>query len=279
MWKGNPTIHDPMLSIFNREGFDNGGTYVPTPLRLGVGISNELPQSDESRAFYDRFAVRTVVQNIADNRNFLALLEREEVPYEPATLLTVADIDEAVAEAQQVKLPSDVAESIAKLRQRLTADGHVIGDRRWRQSTFLLRAAAWLDGRTSVIEDDLEWMRFMLWDTPEQIDTVTKAVLACTSEQTQAVLAAIDYCRQASLDMRRAEALLDDSDSSPEMEKQRSEFTQQAATIISKTRKMTSRLEKIREQLASEGRSTARCEDAVARVGALRDDAVERGIG
>lgn len=280
IWKGNPTTHDPMLSILNREGFDNGGTYVPTPLMVAIGISNEMPQSDESMALYDRFSVRTTVDYIASNANFLLMLDRSDAPYVPSTTVDVSELLAARQAVSQVTVPQDVYATILQLRARLTQEGHRVSDRRWRQTTKLLKANAWLDGKTVVDEDDLEWIRFMLWEHPDQIPQVTQVVLETVSPQAAALLGASDALKAMSVEIRQAEgAQPPDSDRSPEAEAQRSEFTKLCAQSIAKLNRMRTQLEDVRDEAQKAGRKTDRANATLDAVNALRATTIQSGMG
>ena len=64
VFKANSAILNTLLTILNERLFDNGSERVPVPLLCMVAASNELPESEELDALYDRFLVRKQVQQV-----------------------------------------------------------------------------------------------------------------------------------------------------------------------------------------------------------------------
>ena len=60
IFKANSAILNTLLTILNERLFDNGSERVRVPLLCMVGASNELPESEELDALYDRFLFRKV---------------------------------------------------------------------------------------------------------------------------------------------------------------------------------------------------------------------------
>ena len=56
--KANSAILNSLLTILNERLFDNGSERINVPLLCLVGASNELPESEELDALYDRFLLR-----------------------------------------------------------------------------------------------------------------------------------------------------------------------------------------------------------------------------
>jgi MoxR-like ATPase len=66
VFKANSAVLNSLLTILNERLFDNGNTRVPVPLLCLVGASNELPDSEELDALYDRFLLRCAVAQVSD---------------------------------------------------------------------------------------------------------------------------------------------------------------------------------------------------------------------
>lgn len=66
IFKANSAILNSLLTILNERKFDNGDTRVEIPLMTVVGASNELPDSEELEALYDRFLFRKTVHAVSD---------------------------------------------------------------------------------------------------------------------------------------------------------------------------------------------------------------------
>ena len=65
-FKANSAILNSLLTLLNERLFDDGAARA-APLRTAVAASNELPDSDELDALYDRFLLRRVVRRVSDD--------------------------------------------------------------------------------------------------------------------------------------------------------------------------------------------------------------------
>ena len=65
VFKANSAILNSLLTILNERLFDNGNERVEVPLLCLVGASNELPESEELDALYDRFLLRCAVEQVS----------------------------------------------------------------------------------------------------------------------------------------------------------------------------------------------------------------------
>jgi MoxR-like ATPase len=64
VFKANSAILNTLLTILNERLFDNGTQRLPVPLVCLVAASNELPESEELDALYDRFLIRCHVSQV-----------------------------------------------------------------------------------------------------------------------------------------------------------------------------------------------------------------------
>lgn len=176
--KMSPIIGHDMLSILNeREKHEvNGGRSAHSiPLSTAICNSNEVPTdvSDDAAALWDRILFRTYVDYIKSDKNFVALLSGAAP--EVTKKIDWDDVRMAIAtEVPQVKIPTGTLEAVNKLRHKLEAEGIVVSTRRWKKSMKALQAKAFLEGRDEVYEEDLTALRFTLWETLLQLETVVK---------------------------------------------------------------------------------------------------------
>lgn len=171
--------HD-LLALLNERVFHevvDGKSVHDAPLLTAFTTSNELitDQSDEAAALWDRLAIRVFLDYVKDKDSFLHLLTAP-TPGVGVTI-TLDELREAHEIVKQVNI-AGVTEAVWKLRRRLSNEGIDPGDRRFRVSMDMIRAAAFLAGRDHAIDADLAVLRFTLWDTAEQIDKVHHACLA-----------------------------------------------------------------------------------------------------
>jgi MoxR-like ATPase len=188
IWKGNPANHDPMLSIFNERIFYNDGIEQKCPLIMALGTSNEFPESDESVALYDRFLIRKQVTTLKEKRNLVKLLNRTEAPAPSPVTVSLADLEQAQREVIDVTMPKQAMDLLITIRTKLSSEGIYPSDRRFKKASKVLKANAWLHGRGAVDEDDMEVLRYLFWDLPEQQPAVDKIVLGTSSPDSQALI-------------------------------------------------------------------------------------------
>ena len=79
IFKANSAILNSLLTILNERLFDNGSERIEVPLLCLVGASNELPESEELDALYDRFCTGSSVNKCLDGfGRFVETLEASE---------------------------------------------------------------------------------------------------------------------------------------------------------------------------------------------------------
>lgn len=174
IFKANSSILNAILTLINERLFHNGKEIVPVPLLTLFGASNELPEEEELTALYDRFLVRFVVGYIAEDFRFLRMLESQKAPQR--TVLTLAELTAAQAEARDIAIPSHVFRSIADIRRELNKKHIQASDRRYRQSLPLLQAYAYLEGEKEVYEKHLFLLEHVLWRDPAEHEQVRGAI-------------------------------------------------------------------------------------------------------
>lgn len=177
VFKANSAILNALLTVINERKFHNDGQPMDVPLLTCFGASNELPQSDELNALFDRFILRYWITEIKDEGNFKALLQGALGETAPLTQLSLDEIKALQKELDNVKVPDEVLGSIMNIQQTLKLQkGITASDRRWKMSVKILRAMALLRGRHEVTNDDLEILSDVLWTSPDQRRVIMEVI-------------------------------------------------------------------------------------------------------
>ncbi len=176
VWKASSSILNTLLRIVNERRFDNNGTPMKVPLLSLFGASNELPESGELSALYDRFLLRFVTQYIASPQNFVNMLASQPLP--SSTTITLDELTAMQAETEKVALPDEVYIALVNLREILKKENIIASDRRYKQALSLVKANAFLSGRAQAAVDDLAILQHVLWSQPSEHKVVQKLVLS-----------------------------------------------------------------------------------------------------
>lgn len=251
-----------MLGFLNERLYhpEQGGDPIPCPLISAVTASNELPAGEDLAAIYDRLLVRLVVDYIKDPGNFITYLRSSVTPPAAAAATATVSVDALRAaietEVPAVKVPNGVVDSVASLRAALRQGELIFSDRRWKQAVRLLQASAYLDGRDTADDNDLDVLRYVLWDTPAQRQPAEEAILTLVNPDAKDVftlLAGISDV-EAELDSRIRE-----NQSAEELS---SWWHGEAMQKMSMAKR---KLRDMRTRSLAAGRSTAKIDDARAR--------------
>lgn len=174
VFKASSAILNALLTVLEERKFHNGPRAVDVPLVTLVGASNELPEEEALHALYDRFLLRVVVDYIEQDFRFMQLLTMGEPA--PLPTVTLDELQTARRAAATVGLDGQLLRDLPTLRTRLKERGVVLSDRRWRKGLAVLRASAWLAGRSMAGEHDLPILRHVLWNDPDEREDVAAAL-------------------------------------------------------------------------------------------------------
>lgn len=198
IWKSNPAILNTLLTIINEKKFRNGTENIDVPLKGLIAASNELPQKGQSlEALYDRFIMRLSVPRLKEKENFQKLLTlsglTDEVEIDDSLKFGNDELNAIKETAKDVSMESEVTDILILLRDKIAAYNDKlqnenskeplidISERRWVAIMELLRVAALLNDRTSVMLADLVLIKHCLWDEEcqkEQIEKMLEEALA-----------------------------------------------------------------------------------------------------
>lgn len=174
IFKGSSAIINTFLPVFNERRFFDAGIAKPVPLEVCYSASNEVPQSEECVALYDRLTLKYEVRPLSDAG--AAELLGGNCLETPIPSLSAKELEKVRAAAAKVDLPKKIVNILVSIRKDLNENGIYVSDRKWIQIKKVLKAYAALNGVDTVSEDELEIVTHCCWHTPDQLKTCEKIV-------------------------------------------------------------------------------------------------------
>jgi len=268
IFKASSAILNALLKIANERVFHNGDQEMQVPLISLFGASNEMPQGNELEALWDRFLMRFRVGYITDTgfaKFIRAAAAKHNGHNSNASQPLVIMQSELVAlqqNATQVAIPIGVTDLIQQLRRDLAGKGITISDRRWGQALGVLQAHALMEGREAVTEDDLVFLKHVLWQSPEQQAEIGKALARIGNPLNSK---AVDYEDQAASVHRECM----DAQQAAQSEEQKMQSAIEANT---KLKQIGVKLQELREQAVEQGRNTNRIDKVIEAVVKMKQE-------
>jgi MoxR-like ATPase len=264
VFKAGPAILNTFLSVMQERLFYNDSQPIQCPLVSLIGASNETPaDKQELEALWDRFTVRLQVGYVREPANFVQMLTGSTG--QTAQILDRADLAAAQEAAAKVAVPGAVLDTVVRLRQALSDQGIGASDRRYKESLDLLRAAAFLDGRGEVAEDDLLILQHVLWHDPAQAQEVARLVFAVAEPLLVGIAEVEDEALAAVTEARQVIA----SGSSGQAQ------TQALFNAVSNLREAAKKLEALEDQVAGRPKAKVALAEAVQRVKGWQAEALK----
>eukprot|EP00889_Picochlorum_renovo_P000748 jgi/Picre1/27778/NNA_000742.t1 len=161
IFKANSAILNALLTLLNERLFDNGAERLSVPLLCLVGASNELPESEELDALYDRFLIRKSVDQVSKGQ-----------------LADLARLASGAIEA--VDISDEMIDLLTELRNYLQDKCEppiYVSDRRFMKAVNLMQVAAYADGRSHVSESDCLLLEYVMGNKPDDSEKVRRKVL------------------------------------------------------------------------------------------------------
>ena len=265
IFKASSAILNALLKVANERVFHNGAQEMRVPLISLFGASNEMPQGNELEALWDRFLLRFRVGYVTDT-GFVKFIRAAATKHNGHSsngsqrlTLQQSELGALQQGAAHVAIPNAAIDLIEQLRRDLTAKGIIISDRRWGQALGVLQAHALTEGRDAVTEDDLVFLKHVLWQSPEQQPEIGKALARIGNPLNSK---AVDFEDQAASVHRECM----DAQIAAQSEEQKMQAAIEANT---KLKQIGLKLHELREQAAEQGRNTNRIDkviDAVAKM-------------
>lgn len=190
IWKVPPEGNTPLLTLLQDREYQNGGQLVRAPLHFIVSASNEIPLAAEDRASWDRWTLRTVMPEVSDGDDFMALFGSEagRRPVQQQVEIDELRLMASASELMALDAPQEAKEAMRDIWSDLRGQGITLGPRRWIKTMQLAAAHALMDGRAEIEPHDLVVGGSTLWDSPEQAEDVRKTVNAKTDTVYNGVL-------------------------------------------------------------------------------------------
>ncbi|MDA0696741.1 MAG: AAA family ATPase [Proteobacteria bacterium] len=174
IFKANSAILNALLTLLNEREFDNGIIREKAPLLSVVGASNELPESEELSALFDRFLFRQYVAPVS-RQGFKQLLtlknNDQDLNIEQLSLEEVQFIQN---NANHIELSAEVVNFLVELRKWCHENQIQVSDRRWRKIVHMLKVSAFTNGQSTVSIWDCWLVQHCIWEKPEQVALVAE---------------------------------------------------------------------------------------------------------
>lgn len=181
IFKSNTAVLNLLLDIMENNRFHNGKTPQTVPLHMMVGASNEMPEEGEGlEAIWDRFSLRYVIKPIQSKKNFLQMIENvdyKKITSGNKTIITLIELENIQAEARQVIFGKPGQDLLGKVWDAMRDLGYAISDRKYVRAVGLMKAHAYIEGRTAVEESDLAILAHSFWNEEEQRLKIAKTLI------------------------------------------------------------------------------------------------------
>ena len=185
IWKSSPAILNTLLTLINEHTFKNGDTVEQAPLKALIAASNETPTPNLGlEALFDRFIVRLRVAPIREVQNFEQLLNSRsgsaEVEMPAEARIRSEEWSAWLEQIHAVTLSPETITIVHLIREKLVEQHDMldvyVSDRRWQRAAFLMRAAAFFNGRAVTNHSDALLLQHCLWTHQDNHEAVTEIV-------------------------------------------------------------------------------------------------------
>jgi MoxR-like ATPase len=202
LWRGSSPILNGLLRAVNERVFEHDGKLRRLPLRMVIGASNSLPESNDLDALYDRFALRYVLGRVRGRGGRSRLLRMKGQPSIDATI-TLEDLDLARAESNAVTMSDGMYDRMLAVWDDVSNAGFDISERRWRQLVKLLKARAYLEGRGEVEPADLGIIADSGWYDPKERHDILRRCLKIGAPSVARAIEVLDLAKSVLAEIPR----------------------------------------------------------------------------
>lgn len=174
IFKANSAILNALLTLLNEREFDNGITREKVPLISVIGASNELPESEELGALFDRFLFRQYVAPVS-RKGFKQLLMLQNSDQDlNVEQLSLEEIQFIQKNTINIELSAEVVNFLTELRKWCHENQIQVSDRRWLKIVHMLKVSAFTNGQSTVSIWDCWLVQHCIWEKPEQVELVAQ---------------------------------------------------------------------------------------------------------
>ena len=192
VFKANSAVLNSLLTLLNERSFDNGAHRERVPLLCLIAASNELPESEELDALYDRFLLRRCVHQVSGEGLLQLLSSARPGRSQPAAEAASAHEWEGLFDAEHLRrlraeahsttaVPEAVHHLLRDIRAWLQLGGHYTSDRRMTRAVRMLQVAAHASGRRHVTPQDCLLLEHVLWSHPDHAPSIRAWLVDRTS--------------------------------------------------------------------------------------------------
>lgn len=187
IFKSNDGVLNSLLKALNERVYTNEGVSVKIPVISFISASNEIPnfnnpEEQSLRALYDRFDFKVNTQYVEDKANRMKILKQKQNDQQ-APMQAVISLDELYAmqsEVKTVKIPDSINELADNILCELRRKDIAVTDRIYFNFSPVVQAEAWLNGRDTVLPEDMKALVNYLWDKPEQAEIISEVIQRLT---------------------------------------------------------------------------------------------------
>ena len=269
-FNGNTPLLHSIMPVLNERLFHNNGHPMDTPLRQAVMGTNKLNADTDLAALWDRVHIRYSVESLKSRDSRQHMIEAAVARMaragrgvavgtgEEITKVTVAELDQAHAEALALDFPEDAFATFLDLHEELKGSGVEFSDRRLNDGALAVLANAWVRGHEAVTVGDLDILQSMWWTTLDQQAEASKIILGAANPGEQKAMELQDEIAEVVAEFEKI--------GDPERKKR------EAVSVIAQVDKLTREADAVRKAAVAASASTRRVDEVLGRAAKFKRD-------